>query len=101
MNDYTAALAFLHRAEQRDPNSNFAKHELGHVYHSMGYWAEGIKMFQHVADTETKDQKLLGLACYNLARLYSDGRYGLPKDEEKANRYYDKALKADPALRPR
>ena len=94
--DYVNALAFLRRAEQRDPNSNLVKHELGHIYITLGYWAEGIKLFHHVADTETKDQKVFGLACYNLAHLYRHGLCGLPKDPEAAKRYYEKAKKAYP-----
>ena len=97
--DYVNALAFLRRAEQRAPQSNLVKHELAHVYHTLGYWEEGIKLFRHVADTETANQKLLSLACYNLANLYENGTYGVPKDPALAKHYYEKAKKAE-SLQP-
>jgi TPR repeat protein len=33
-------------------------------------------------------------ACYNLGRAYADGRWGFPKDEKMARRYYSMVASA-------
>jgi len=92
--NYISALAFLRKAEKQDPDSAFVLHELAHVYHTLGYWKEGVTLFHRVADTKTSDKEFMGLASYNLVRLYANGKYGVKRDLSTAKYYLKKAREA-------
>ena len=95
--DYEAALWFLLQAVKKDPGSYLVKHELGHVYSVLGYWKQAVSLIRDAADNEKKDLLLINTAAGNMARLYSEGQLGLPKDPAAAEKYAKKAAAASAA----
>ena len=95
--DYEAALWFLLQAVKKDPESYLVKHELGHVYSVLGYWKQAVSLIRDAADNEKKDLLLINTAAGNMARLYSEGQLGLPKDPAAAEKYAKMAAAASAA----
>ncbi|MBR1952817.1 MAG: hypothetical protein IKA32_09585 [Lentisphaeria bacterium] len=98
-NNYEGALWFLHRAVKNDPDSYLIKHELGHVYLTLGYWSIGVKLIREAADNEKNNPLLLHTAARNMANLYSLGEVGVPKDPVAAAKYAKIAGEAEKAVR--
>ena len=85
--NYEGALWFLHRAVKNDSKSYLVKHELGHVYLTLGYWTLGVKLIREAADNEKSNLLLLNTAARNMANLYRQGACGVPKDPAAAEKY--------------
>ncbi len=94
LSHYEPAIAYFKKALEIDPELNPAKHELGRAYLDVGLWPEGIALIRHVADTEKKDKKLIGMATFNMSNFYRKGLYGMKQDAEKAAYYLKKSADA-------